>query len=77
MYGLHYGFAPHIVWVQLNMGHCGSSDEVHTLYTRIHELKELWNRVKAYDSHKKQKFTLCATYLWSIHDFMVYSIFVG
>jgi hypothetical protein len=38
----------------------------------IDELKELWNRVEAYDSHKKQKFTL-----WSIHDFMAYGIFVG
>jgi hypothetical protein len=35
------------------------------------------NGVKAYDSHKKQKFTLWAIYLWSIHDFMAYSIFVG
>jgi hypothetical protein len=29
----------------------------------IDELKELWNGVEAYDSHKKQKFTLQATYL--------------
>jgi hypothetical protein len=29
----------------------------------IDELKELWNRVEAYDSHKKQKFTLRAAYL--------------
>jgi hypothetical protein len=41
----------------------------------IDELKELWNGVEAYDSHKKQKFTLWATYLWSIHDFMAYGIF--
>jgi hypothetical protein len=41
----------------------------------IDELKELWNGVEAYDSHKKQKFTLWAAYLWSIHDFTVYSIF--
>jgi hypothetical protein len=43
----------------------------------IDELKELWNGVEAYDSHKKQKFTLRAAYLWSIHDFMVHNIFVG
>jgi hypothetical protein len=43
----------------------------------INELKELWNRVKAYDFHKKQKFTLWAAYLWSIHDFMAYDIFAG
>jgi hypothetical protein len=42
----------------------------------IDELKELWNGVEAYDSHKKQKFTLRAAYLWSIHDFMAYDIFV-
>jgi hypothetical protein len=41
----------------------------------IDELKELWNGVEAYDSHKKQKFTLRTTYLWSIHDFMAYGIF--
>jgi hypothetical protein len=41
----------------------------------IDELKELWNRVAAYDSHKKQKFTLRAAYLWSIHDFMAYGVF--
>jgi hypothetical protein len=29
----------------------------------IDELKELWNGVKAYDSHKKQKFTLWVVYL--------------
>jgi hypothetical protein len=43
----------------------------------IDELKELWNGVEAYDSHKKQKFTLRAAYLWSIHDFMTYSFFCG
>jgi hypothetical protein len=43
----------------------------------IDELKELWNRVEAYDSYKKQKFTLRAAYLWSIHDFIAYGIFVG
>jgi hypothetical protein len=43
----------------------------------IDELKELWNGVEAYDSHKKQKFTHRATYLWSIHDFIAYEIFAG
>jgi hypothetical protein len=43
----------------------------------IDELKLLWNGVKAYDSHKKQKFTLWAAYLWSIHDFICYNIFIG
>jgi hypothetical protein len=33
----------------------------------IDELKEMWNRVEAYDSHKKHKFTVRAAYLWSIH----------
>jgi hypothetical protein len=43
----------------------------------INELKELWNVVEAYNSHKKQKFALRVAYLWSIHNFMAYSIFVG
>jgi hypothetical protein len=43
----------------------------------IDELKELWNGIEAYDYHKKQKFTLRVAYLWSIHDFMPYSIFAG
>jgi hypothetical protein len=43
----------------------------------IDELKELWNGVEAYDSHKKHKFILCAAYLWSIHNFMANGIFVG
>jgi hypothetical protein len=28
-------------------------------------------------THKKQKSTLRAAYLWSIHDFMAYDIFAG
>jgi hypothetical protein len=40
------------------------------------ELKELWNGVETYNSHKKQKFTLWAAYIWSIHDFRAYGIFV-
>jgi hypothetical protein len=42
----------------------------------IDKFKELWNRVEAYDYHKKQKFRLRAAYLWLIHDFMAYDIFV-
>jgi hypothetical protein len=40
-------------------------------------IDELWNGVETYDSHKKQKFTLWPTYLWSIHDFRAYVIFAG
>jgi hypothetical protein len=43
----------------------------------IDELKELRNGVEAYDSHKKQKFTLRIAYLWSIHEFIAYGFFVG
>jgi hypothetical protein len=39
-------------------------------------LKELWNGVEAYDSHKKREFTIQTSFLWSIHDFMAYDIFV-
>jgi hypothetical protein len=43
----------------------------------IDELKELWNGVEAYDSQKKQKFTLWVAYMWSVHDFIACGIFVG
>jgi hypothetical protein len=43
----------------------------------IEELKVLWHGVEAYDSHVKRSFTLCATYLWSIHDLLAYDIFLA
>jgi hypothetical protein len=43
----------------------------------IEELKELWQGVKAYDSHLKCEFTLRAAYLWSIHDLLAYGIWAG
>ncbi|WVZ93358.1 hypothetical protein U9M48_039345 [Paspalum notatum var. saurae] len=43
----------------------------------IKELKQLWYGVEAYDISLKQKFTLRAAYLWSVHDFMAYGIFAG
>jgi len=43
----------------------------------IEELKELWQGVKAYDSHKKCEFTLRAAYLYSIHDLLAYGIWAG
>jgi hypothetical protein len=39
LYGLYCGFAPHLTWVQLDMGHCGSPNEVRPLYTHIHHLQ--------------------------------------
>jgi hypothetical protein len=41
------------------------------------ELKKLWPRVDAYDSHLKCRFNLCIPYLWSIHDYLAYGKFVG
>jgi hypothetical protein len=41
------------------------------------ELKKLWSGVDAYDSHLKCRFNLCATYLWSIHDYLAYGKFAG
>jgi hypothetical protein len=58
------------------LDHPGSKLNV-MLRPLIDELKELWNGVEAYDSHKKQKFRLWAAYLWSIHNFMAYGIFAG
>jgi hypothetical protein len=41
------------------------------------ELKELWQGVDAYDVHLKCRFNLHVAYLWSIHDYLAYDIFVG
>jgi hypothetical protein len=41
------------------------------------ELKKLWQGVDAYDSHLRCRFTLRASYLWSIHDYLGYDKFVG
>jgi hypothetical protein len=46
------------------------------LRSLMEELKELWQGVDAYDSHLKCRFNLCATYLWSIHDYLAYDKFV-
>jgi hypothetical protein len=43
----------------------------------MEELKELWQRINAYDSHLKCRFYLCDAYLWSIHDYLAYDKFVG
>jgi hypothetical protein len=43
----------------------------------MEELKLLCEGVEAFDCYKKQKFNLRVVYLWSIHDFMAYGIFVG
>jgi hypothetical protein len=43
----------------------------------MEELKELWQGVDAYDSHLKCRFNLCVAYLWLIHDYLAYGIFVG
>jgi hypothetical protein len=38
LHGHHHGFASHLMWVQLNMGHCEPPDQVGSLYTRIHHV---------------------------------------
>jgi hypothetical protein len=43
----------------------------------MEEMIELWQGVDAYDSNLKCQFNLRATYLWSIHDYLAYSKFVG
>jgi hypothetical protein len=47
------------------------------LYSLMEEMKELWQRVDAHDSHLKYQFDLCAAYLWSIHDYLAYEKFAG
>jgi hypothetical protein len=43
----------------------------------IDDLKKLREGVEAYDCYKKERFLLHVVYLWSIHDFMAYSLFAG
>jgi hypothetical protein len=38
LHWLHSGFASHLTWVQLDMGHCGPPNQVGSLYTRIHHI---------------------------------------
>jgi hypothetical protein len=47
------------------------------LKSLIEEFKQLWIEVEAYDCYKKHKFKLQVMYLWSIHNFKAYDIFVG
>jgi hypothetical protein len=47
------------------------------LKSLIEELKQLWVGVEAYDYYNKQKFNIRTTYLWSVHDFKAYDIFIG
>jgi hypothetical protein len=37
----------------------------------------LWKGVEAYDYDQKQKFNLRVAYLWLVHDFKAYNIFLG
>jgi hypothetical protein len=43
----------------------------------IEELKHLWGGVEAYAYDQKQRFNLWVVYLWSVHNFRVYNIFLG
>jgi hypothetical protein len=41
LHGLHRGFASHLAWEKLDMGHCGPPDQVGSLYTCIYYLQGL------------------------------------
>jgi hypothetical protein len=56
--------------------HPGSHNNV-MLKPLIEELKQLWQGVEAYDYDQKQKINLQVAYLWSVHDFKAYNIFLG
>ena len=43
----------------------------------VDELQELMKGVETWDASLKQKFTMKATYLWSIHDFPALGMFAG
>ena len=37
----------------------------------VDELKELWEEgVETYDAYSKEHFQMCATLLWTIHDYL-------
>jgi hypothetical protein len=42
----------------------------------MEDLKELWQRVDAYEHHLKCRFNLCVAYQWSIHDYLAYRKFI-
>jgi hypothetical protein len=58
------------------LDHPGPSINV-MLKPLIEELKQLWQGVEAYDYDQKKKFNLRVAYLWSVHDFKAYNIFLG
>jgi hypothetical protein len=58
------------------LDHPGPSINV-MLKPLIEELKQLWQGVEAYDYNQKKKFNLRVAYLWSVHDFKAYNIFLG
>jgi hypothetical protein len=43
----------------------------------VDELLQLWTGVETWDASVKQKLTMRAAYLWSIHDFSAYGMFAG
>jgi hypothetical protein len=47
------------------------------LQPMVDELLNLWARVDTYDASMKQHFTMRASYLWSIHDFLAYDMSAG
>jgi hypothetical protein len=47
------------------------------LQPMVDELLNLWAGVDTYDASVKRHFTTRASYLWSIHDFPAYDMFVG
>jgi hypothetical protein len=61
--------------ILLGLDHLGPRLNV-ILKPLIEELKQLLTRVEAYDYYKKEKFNLRVVYLWFVHDFNAYNIFV-
>jgi hypothetical protein len=47
------------------------------LQPMVDELLNLWVGVDTYNASVKRHFTSRASYLWSIHDFLAYGMFVG
>jgi hypothetical protein len=59
-----------------SLDHPGTNINV-ILKPLIEKLKQLWEGVKAYDYDQKQEFNIRVAYLWSVHDFRAYIIFLG
>jgi hypothetical protein len=71
-----YNLPPGVTMVIPGPEHPGKNLSV-LLQPMVDELLNLWAGVDTYDASVKRHFTIRASYLWSIHDFIAYGMFAG